>query len=695
MKKPRFSAFHAIVRLSIISAFLFSTTGRFTFAQSDTDGTSPADTIRFNVELEEIEVKATHSAISAANPPFSLSLLRRDTDEVTHSASITLDDMTSHLPGLWVNDRENYALGERLTVRGIGWRAQFGVRGIQVVMDGIPLTTADGQAGLNLVDPMFVRQVELLRGPSSMFWGNSSGGVLYLSTSPRPSARSMVNVRGTAGSYGLRKADLEFIQKYENHTLNGYASYMYQQGYRDHSEVRLGRAGITGAVELSPDSRLEYFGALVTMPESEHPSSLTQQQVQEDPTQANRSFAEIGAGKEVSQGQLGFSYSNNSPAGYLTATVYGTIRDLKNPLPFAIINLDRRLGGGRLTLQNRFGDFELNLGAESKIQNDDRLETENDNGAAGAVSVDQVEKVQNHALFLTGNYALGNLKFLGSIRYDWIRFETDAASPTQSGRRSFQSVSPGIGINYALPSIELYGNLSTGFEAPTTTELVNRPGGGNGFNPGIEPEQTLGLELGTRGQITDWGLTFDLALYRLWIRDLLFPFQLEANGPTFFRNQGETSHRGAEARIQYRVLPNLETGLTYSLTNTRFVEAQTIDSVSLDGNQVPGIPEHRLSGDLSWRPGDLWFSAETQYVSSYPVNNLNTASNDRYAIINSRLSYHSIRFSSGISFTPFLSFQNLLDTQYNGSVVVNAFGGRYYEPAAGFNWRSGFSLQFE
>lgn len=664
-------------------------------AQTGSQSDSESDPDTLTVELEEIEVKATHSAITAASPPFALSMFSRNTDEINHSASVTLDDMTSQLPGIWINDRENYALGERLTVRGIGWRAQFGVRGIQVVLDGIPLTTADGQAGLNLVDPMFVRRVELMRGPSSMFWGNSSGGVLYLSTTPRPNAPSMVQVRGTAGSYGLKKGDLRFVQDFGRHRINGYASYMDQIGYRDHSEVKLGRAGVTGSVNLTSNSRLEYFGAFVSMPESEHPSSLTIEQANEEPTQANESFENINAGKEITQGQLGLSFSNNNDLGYLTTTVYGTFRRLENPLPFAIINLDRNLGGGRVTLENRFGDFEFNLGAESKIQHDDRLETENNNGQPGAATVDQVEKVYNHALFLTGNLTAGDLKVLGSIRYDWIRFDTDAGSPSQSGRRDFQSVSPGIGLNYSLPSLEFYGNLSTGFEAPTTTELVNRPGGGNGFNPDIEPEKTLGIELGSRGTVLASDLTFDLAFYQLWINDLLFPYQLEANGPTYYRNQGETRHKGIETRLQYRISPALQTGLTYSLTHTRFVEAQTLDSLSLAGNQVPGIPEHRIAGEINWRPGKFRLSADAQYVSSYPVNNLNTARSDEYWLVNSRLSYHSIPISGNATLTPFLAINNLLDTRYNGSVVVNAFGGRYYEPAAGINWRGGISLQFQ
>lgn len=651
------------------------------------------DTLK--VSLDPIEVKATHSAISAEKPPFSLSLLSLSAEELTHSASVTLDEMISLMPGIWINNRENYALGERITVRGIGWRAQFGVRGIQVVLDGIPLTMADGQAVLNVVDPVFIHRVELIRGPSSMFWGNSSGGVLYLSTAPANPASSSYQIRGTAGSYGLKKGDIQFSQLVGDHKVNGYLSYLEETGYRDHSEVRLARAGVTGSIGLNSNSRIEYFGAYASMPEAEHPSSLTRQQMLENPAQANSSFESLDAGKHTAQGQLGASFTHNNALGFLTATLYGNFRQLDNPLPFAIIDLERRAAGGRITLQNSFGPLGFNFGMESKIQRDLRKEFENEAGQRGAVSVDQLEKVYSNALFLTGTFTKESLQIMGSVRYDWIRFDADATDPSQSGRRDFQSVSPGLGITYSLNDVDFFGNVSTAFEVPTTTELVNRPGGGNGFNPDIGPERTLGVEIGSRGQLSSPTLHFDLALYQLWIQDLLLPYQLEANGATYFRNQGKTRHRGFEAAVQYDISSTIQTGLTYNLTGAGFIQAQTLDSVSLKENRVPGIPEHRFSGILHWKPGNWWITAEAQYVSGFPVDNLNSAKTDDYFVVNGRFSYAPIPLSPNVHLTPFLAVNNIFDTLYSGSVVVNAFGGRYYEPAAGANWKSGISMQFK
>lgn len=650
------------------------------------------DTLRAN--LDPIEVKSVHSIISSQNSPFSLSMLINSDRELLHSSPVTLDEMFNQMPGVWVNDRENYALGERMMVRGIGWRAQFGVRGIQVVMDGIPLTMADGQAMLNVIDPSFIRRAELIRGPSSMFWGNSSGGVLYLTTTPPMNTQFPFLVRSTVGSYGLFKSDVQFTQRFGNHGISGYASYMDQNGFRDHSEVQLGRAGVTGAVDLSSDSRIEYFGAYASMPYAEHPSGLTKHEAEKHPASANQSFKDIGAGKKINQGQLGINFTNNSSLGFMQATLYGNFRQLENPLTFGIIDLGRKAGGGRISLQKELNQFIFSIGIESKVQYDDRREYDNNNGSRGTIYVNQLEKVYNHALFLGSAYSLNRFQLLGSLRYDWIRFNTDATTRSQSGNRSFQAVSPGIGLSYSLGDVKLYGNLSTGFEVPTTTELVNRPGGGNGFNPELEPEKTLGLEIGSRGQLFSPKFSYDVALYHLWISDLLFPYQLETDGPTYYRNQGETQHQGIEASIQYDVSSTLQVRLIYNLTHAEFARAETLEGESLEGQEIPGVPKHRLSGSMRWRFGKLWITANAQYVSKFPVDNLNSAYNEEYFVLDSRLSYTGVPLGNQIELNPFIAINNVWDTRYNGSVVVNAFGGRYYEPAAGRSWRGGISLEF-
>lgn len=643
-------------------------------------------------EMDPIQIEAIYSTISPQNAPLSLTTLRRTQEQRDADAGLTIDDITRQLPGVWVNDRENFSLGERITIRGLGWRASFGVRGLQVIMDGIPLTVADGQAMLNPIDPAFVENIELIRGPASTFWGNSSGGVLHLSSFSTPGNGPNLKLRSSVGSYGMFKQDVSFNQTYGDHRISAYSSYLGQNGYRDHSSVRVSRTGLKGTIDLNSKSRLEYIGAFVAMPEAEHPSSLTKEQASEDPRQANQGFASADAGKQVYQGQLGLNYYKDASFGLLTLTGYGIYRDLANPLPFGIIDLNRWAGGVRSTLERQFGALEVNAGIDLKIQHDDRTEYENVDTQRGAVTLDQLEIVTNQALFATTNLEMGRWNILGGLRFDWLTFSVDSAAASQTPSRTFQALSPSIGVTYRTDSNKWFANLSTSFEAPTTTELVNSPDGSGGFNPNLKPEQTLGVELGTHGNFWDNLLEYDLSLYRMWVDNILFPYQLAANGPTYYRNQGNTIHSGVETRISIQALPSLAISTTYNYTYAVFQGEN--QEPPIDDNNVPGIPDHRLVMNINYQKG-VWLGELTySYVSQYFADNLNTAKNDAYSTMDAKLSLVDPFKGLGFRIQPYLNVNNIFDEAYNGSIVPNAFGGRYFEPAAGRNLQMGISVAF-
>lgn len=656
-------------------------------AQDDTDS--------LKVELDPIQVTALRSTISATDAPLALATFSQDLQSLNHASSLSLTDIGNQLPGLWVNDRQNYVLGERLTIRGIGWRSAFGVRGIQVVLNGIPLTVADGQTMINVVEPAFVRRAELVRGPAATYWGNSSGGVLYLSTEPSYDQSSNLRLRTMGGSFGMRKAEAEYTISNPKHNMAIHSSYLASDGYRNYSGVKMLRSGVTGSITLSPESQLKYQAGAIYMPKAQHPSALTAQEADETPTLARSSFVDSKAGKTISQSQAGLSYIHDTSAGILNVTGYGIYRDLRNPLPFGIITVNRWAGGLRATLDKEWNNFNLQAGLESKLQNDDRTEFENaGNAQQGAVTVDQVERVWNQAAFVTGTYSIGDANILGGLRYDLLTFntaDTFAPSNDQSGSRTFESLSPSLGINYSSTGQTIFANFSTSFEAPTTTELVNRPDGGNGFNPDLKPEKTIGLEVGARGSNEAQTLTYDIAGYRLWINDLLLPYQLNPNGPTFYRNQGETNHTGIEGRLSWHVTQDWHFSTTTNITNAIFKNAS---DENLEGNKVPGIPNFRLNNALKWRPGKFLGSLSHEFVNSYHVNNQNDSQTDPYHVFDLKISRRISINGDKTTLQPFINLNNLLDTQYNGSVVVNASGGRYYEPAPGRSWQAGVSVDF-
>ena len=663
-------------------------------AQSEPDTTDQAPEL-LSYTMEPVEVTAAPFDLTTTTAPLAISSISRSDDALNRTGSLSIESIAAGIPGLWVNNRDNYALGEQITMRGLGWRAQFGVRGLQVVLDGIPLTLADGQSTLDIVDPAFIRRVEAIRGPASTFWGNSAGGVLAFSTRPQTRAPHTVRLRQLAGSYGLTKTELQVTPDLGPHRLSAFTSYQAQDGYRAHNAVRISRTGLTSTIRLSEQSGLRLFGAYVNKPKAQTPGSLSQEAVTSNRDQARDAFENTDAGEQSEQGQVGAAYYRDLGQGTLRATGYGVLRTLDNPLPFAYITLDRRAGGGRLTFQGEASAVEWGVGVETKYQRDDRAEFDNDGGAPGdQVQVDQLETVSTVGTFGRVAIPLGPFRLRAGLRYDRLRFEADnALNPSQSGNRTFHAWSPSVGLLYSLPTARAYVNWSTALEAPTTSELSNRPDG-TGFNPNLEPEHTTGFEAGVRGAVPSANLSYDVALFALQVRDLLLPFQLEDSGPTYFRNEGKTRHLGAEAALEWSLPRDVSLSASYTLTHAEFVDARTLGGTALDGNAIPGVPLHRARGSASWAPASWALTLEFEGASAFDVNSANTAQNDGYVVTDLRLSHDGFTLADDLILQPFAAVNNALDTEYNGSFVVNAFGGRYFEPAPGRNWQAGLALQF-
>ncbi len=637
--------------------------------------------------LPEIEIQATRAAETEATAPFAVSMRSRSPEEIALEPGLSLDQALRGLPGVWINDRGHYALGERLVIRGMGWRAAFGVRGVQVLLDGIPLTLPDGQTTLDVADPAFVRQAEVIRGPSSLFWGNGSGGVLFLSTAAaRDTASARLRVLG--GSYGLRHLSGEAAVPVGRHRLYAFASDVRRDGYRQHSQGGFTRAGLHGNFDLGTKTRLRVMAA-AAFQDVEAPGGLTVEQVEADPRQADSRFVAASAGKESTQIQGGGTLYHQTNIGMLSATVYGLIRRLDNPLTFAYIDLDRAAGGARLQLQNRADRIGWGLGVDAGWQRDDRLNFNNDGGNPGDERrLDQQERVRNVSAFGYLTYSLAaNLDATAGLRLDAIRFAMDDRlfdNGDQSGDRDFSALSPAIGLAYRAGSMLLFANVSTAFETPTTTELVNRPDGDGGFNPDLDPQCTLGFEIGARGGFPAARLHFDVALYRLNITDRLLPTQDE-EGRTFFRNAGENTHQGVELALRWQAHSSTEIQLTY--TGNQFVFANDPNK----DNRIPGVPDHHLYLGLSTTQHGFRGQLTAEIAGDAYANDGNSAQNDGYVVLDLYAGHTGLRLGRA-RLQPFLRLQNLFDTEYNASVVVNAFGGRFFEPAAGRSVQAGVNL---
>lgn len=650
--------------------------------------------------LPEVTVEAVREAETSQTAPVALTVDQLSPAEVALTQGLSLNDVLSSLTGVWVNDRHHFALGERISVRGVGYRSNFGVRGIQVLYDGIPLTLPDGQAFLDVVDPAVIRRTELVRTPASVFWGNGSGGVLFLSSEPTGDS-TFTRARGQAGRYGQQQGLLETqVRTGGGSTLHAYASSVWQDGFRAHSEGRRTRWGANWRTLLGERTRLTLTVA-GDQQDTQNPSSLTKEEFQQNPSQARSAFVDVNAGKQSWQNQVGLTVDHDLGGSTLSGTVYGLHRDLDNPLNYAYIHYARWSGGTRLSFRHTVGRVEGGIGLDAAFQRDDRVnyQSTEDGNASGPLTLDQIETVTSGSSFgyLRWNVT-DRVALTGGLRVDGIRFEADdqlidtpieSAAGDQSGDRSFTAWSPSAGLSYDTGPALVFAHYSTAFETPTTTELVNRPSGVGGFNDALDPQRMHGLEVGTRGTWTRARLSYDVALFRQSIDDQIQQVGQTPQGREVYGNIVRSRHSGVELSATWQPIPAAEVAVRY--TGNHFVLDDTDDPTD-EGNRVPGIPAHRGYLHLQGEQNGWWGRISSEFVPEYHVNTANTDKAPGYALLNLSLGHQGLPVGTA-RLQPFASINNLLDQQYAGSVVINAFGGRYYEPAPGITYSLGLNVE--
>jgi iron complex outermembrane receptor protein len=617
---------------------------------------------------------------------------------------LSLDETLWLIPGLSVSNRNNPSQDPRISIRGFGARSAFGVRGIRVLRDGIPLTLPDGQTPVDYLDLESVGRVEVMRGSASSLYGNAGGGVVDIRSSrPLPVPLSGA-VRIWSGAFGSRR----YVAKTEGTAgAFGYqanAARTENEGYRDYSRQRM----TNGFARLSYDRdgssyALDWLG--VNTPLAQNPGAITRAQFETDPGMADPQSRRKQARKAVTQSQLGLTARRFGERGDVELTGYAGTRSLDNPLAFAIVDVGRTISGGNLraTIPLAFLGIEqrLTIGAEAQLQNDLRRNFTNCNDnpqptaptatcpavgvERGIVTLNQREIVSSLGSYVRDEIALGERYLLtGGARADAVRFRVEdrlitATNPDDSGRRLLDAVSPMAGIVARLsPSHSAYANVSTAFETPTATELGNTPSGAGGINRELKPQRSTTYEVGVKGFAVS-ALQYNAALFATGVRDELIPFDIPASGGRrYFRNAGRTSRRGAELGLGVAV-HQLAVGAAYTYANYRFIDF-TVDTAHYAGNRIPGIPRQTFQGTATLRGSLATLVGEATLADRMFVNDANSESAPGYAVFNARLlTTVGLRRSAA---ELAVGVQNIFDTPYISSVSVNAAGGKFYEPGS-------------
>lgn len=638
------------------------------------------------VVLDAIEVTAAPFRLDVATAPIALTIRARSSAEQATDPATSLDALGYGLPGVWISDRGNASTGERVLIRGTGGRAAFGVRSTHVLLDGVPLTLADGQSQLNVVDAALVQSVEVIRGPASTFWGSGSGGVLSLSTRAHPDAPRVV-VRGSGGAYGLAQGHVAVRPDVESGRLAFWASAQRADGYRDHSAYRIARGGLSGERTFSGGRSVGVVLLGAWMPRAESPGGLTPEAVAENPRQTRDLSITRDASKEVAQGHAALTY--RQPIGSATVSVAfgGGARKLRNPIIPRYIALDRWTGFARATMEGGRA-VRWAVGIEAETQRDDRLETTNEGGQrTGTILTDQRESVDSGALFGSVQLPITD-RFAATLaaRGDALRY---AATPEGAPQRArtIAAFSPSLGATYRIiadrTAAIAYANASLALDAPTTTELGNRADGSDGFNDDLSPERTRALEAGFRvtRSVASGTVGLDVAAFASRVTDLLVPREID--DVTFFANEGTANFSGVELGLSAQHL---------RLASGR-LDAHVAASVQTDTPPL-GYPPHFATWTLTWTahaPFPLIVGVDGEAVAAYSAGDA-LPDAPGYSVVHLRLGAAGLSVGSGMTVSPFVSLRNAADVRYSGSAIVNAFGGRYLEPSPGRHVLAGVSI---
>ena len=660
------------------------------WAQTDTEAVLPT-----------VEVSAPRLAREIYATPAVVSTIDQDTI-AQGQQRVRLDESLNRVPGVFLQNRDNFAQGQRISIRGFGARAPFGVRGITVMVDGIPYTLPDGQAQLDAIDLDSAERIEVIRGPSSVLYGNAAGGVIDITTADgrdNPGTR----LRMGAGSDGYQKMALQNggVQGDWSHHISLTA--LNVDGYREQSSTEKYLLNAKLRRELGSDRALTAIINLLDNPRSEDPGALNAREVAEGRDQAAPNSLALDAGQTVDQQLIGLQYEDLSAGeGELYLKGFIAQRDFEQQLPF--------VGSSRLGYQRDYmgasaeyhhevtlGNLPLNyiVGVDAVRQKDDRFRNDvNPQGAVGEPLADETQTATSTGVFAQGDLALSELLTLSlGTRFDRVDLDVDddfAADGDQSGQRTFNEWSGSAGLSYRYrPQHQAYINTGTAFETPTFSEFANPAGGG--FNPGVEPQKAWNREVGLRGYIAPLALDYDVALFSVRVRDELVPY--DEGGRTFYQNAGDTNRDGVELALGWQLADQWRLDSALTLARYEFDEFAT-PSERFDGNRIPGLPEQTWVNQLTWENLDERFATlETEYVGDLVADNANETAVDSYWLVNLRVG-DGWQLSQQARLSAYVGLRNLLDEEHYSNVRLNGTFGRFYEPAPGRSVYGGVELSF-
>jgi len=641
------------------------------------------------IDLENVVVKSTKINTTQKQAPLSVTL-KSFSEDRNFSSQSSFSDFIKNTPGVFTTSSNNFSQDMRISIRGFGARSAFGIRGIKLIVDGIPETTPDGQSQLDNLPLGLISNIEILRGPNANLYGNSSGGVISINTLTNPNDK-FYRTSGIFGAYQYQSIQRTRVLDWKNSNLIIHYDKRRSNGYRDQSNYKTSIMNLKYINELDLNNKIVWQINYTDSPYAYDPGGLKLSEVEDNRRQARKNNIDYDTYEKVKHLKTGVSWNyKKSDNSFFDSYFFYQKRDFYSKLPFnfgGIISIDRDYYGlgtkftRNKNLENRNNTFVM--GIDHLSQSDDRKRFKNNFGLKGDTTLSQMENFDTTGIYLVSqtNYNSGLL-----LRYG-IRYDINSIGIDSNNKVNLDKINPSVGLSYAFNSSDnIFFSFGTSFETPTLNELSNNPDG-SGFNKDLKSNNAVNYEIGWRKSLSN--IAFEAVAYITNSDNEILPYEIELfPGKNFYRNVGSTLRQGIELSSAFSFRGGMF-NLNYTLSKNRFKDF-ILDGNDLSENLIPGIPSQMLDLEVLFKLSKKSTLILTnRLIGERYADNLNETLVSSYNIFNVKYSKEILKNSE---FS--LGANNLFNQDFYDNIRINAFGKRYYEPAPKRNFYFGINFSF-
>jgi len=666
--------------------------------------------------LAPVVVTATRTPRIQLDVPASVDVV--DQQQLTDAQlRVNLSEGLARVPGLVILNRQNYAQDLQLSIRGFGARSSFGERGVRLYVDGVPASFPDGQGQVSHFPLNAADHVEVLRGPFSALYGNSSGGVVALTTDLKPQPTDL-DVSFAYGGFNTFRVGFDGKGGQDANAFNLDADRFRTDGYRTHSAVRRDSTNLAALLGDTPLGKAKIFINALYMPSAQDAMGLTSAQAAAAPNAASPQALQFNTRKATHQNTIGTTLDSNLGPLLLTSTAWLGSRDVTQyqaiptttqaapTSPGGVIQFNRDFGGTDLRLTYARGAWTTSGGLDYERMNERRKGFNNFVGTAlgieGTLRRDEMNVVTALAPYLQTEWRIADQWIADAgVRSSRVKIDNTnqlLGNGAPSSTLSFTGVEPTAGLVYRItPRFSAYASYGRGFETPTLNELAYRPDGNPGLNTALQAARSNNGEIGFKAALAPT-LHYTLALFDTHTKSDLV-VQTNSGGRSSYSNVGRTRRRGVEASLDWSLTPRWSTALGVQAIKATFSSAFLTCAAApcttptlpvAGGNKLPGVPARTLFAELKYHPGPADLTLEVRASSKLYADDRNTDSAPGYAIADFAIAktLDLGRYKPRV----FGRIDNLAGNTYIGSVIVNESNSRYFEPSPGRTWLVGMDL---